>query len=590
MTSADNNAQSFDRVFFEEAGAFKQIGAGGIGGKASGLRKAREILRHNPSPEAQNRVGVEVPSVAVIATDTFDAFMRRNLLVPEELTGIPDERIAHRFLGGDFPAEYVGDLRAVVEGTTGRPLAVRSSSLLEDALAHPFAGVYQTKMVPNNHPDPSVRFQRLLEAVKFVYASAYFRDATDYLSALGNHGQEEKMAVVIQEVVGTAFDERFYPHLSGVCRSYNFYRSGSARPEDGVVNLSLGLGKTIVDGGISWAYSPTRPRARPPFVSIADMLKNTQLRFWAVNVGAEPPYNPAQETEYLLNCDLREAEYDGSLRFLASTFDTNRDRLIPGTGTPGARVLDFAPLLQLELWPVNDTISRLLKLFERETGNAVEVEFAMTLPAREDGTPRLAVLQVRPMMVSTDRVDVPDYGCGDPGLVVYSSRVMGNGRLEDISNVVYVRPDRFERQHTARIAGELETLNRRLTESGIPFVLIGFGRWGSTDPWLGIPVSWAQISGAAVIVEATLPDFDVEPSQGAHFFHNMASFGIGYFSVHHASDCPIDWDWLGRQHVVSETEHIRHVEVNQPLEVIMDGRSGRGAILRVDPQTAGGAL
>jgi hypothetical protein len=581
MCANSNNAKTtaFDRIFFEATGAFKQIGSGSIGGKAAGLSRARRILRDEPYPDLQSSLRIEVPSVAVIATDVFDAFMHRNGLLRHDLTEMTDERIAHRFLKSDFPVEFVGDLRSLVESTAGNPLAIRSSSLLEDTLEHPFAGVYRTKMIPNNHPDPSIRFQRLIEAVKFVYASTFFGDAARYTETLGDIGADEKMAVVIQEVVGLKHGERFYPHLSGVCRSYNFYRSGSALPEEGVVNMALGLGKTIVDGGVSWTYSPAHPAARPPFATSADALKNTQLQFWAVNVGAMPPYNPAQETEYLLECSLTDAEYDNTLLHLASTYDPTRDRIVPGVGSDGARVLDFAPVLQLELWPVNRAISKLLQLFESETYGAVEVEFAITFPSRTDQQARFAVLQVRPMFVSRDRVDLPESLREAPGLVAYSDRVMGNGRDRSLTHIVYVKPDVFERHLTPRIAAELESLNRTLRALNTPYVLIGFGRWGSSDPWLGIPVTWGQISGAAVIVESTLPDFDVEPSQGAHFFHNIAAFQVGYFSVHHETDPEIAWDWLGRQRVVTETETLRHVEVDRPLSVVMDGRSGRGAIL-----------
>jgi hypothetical protein len=568
----------FDRVFFEASGGFKRIGGGEIGGKAAGLNRAREILTARPYEDESDRLRIVIPSTVVVATDVFEAFMERNGLHEYASSGSTDERIVHKFVGGDFPVENVGDLRALVEGTGGNPLAVRSSSLLEDALAHPFAGVYQTKMIPNNHPDPNTRFKRLLEAIKFVYASAYFRDAANYVTAIGKDPAEERMAVVIQEVVGRRFGERFYPQLSGVCRSFNFYRSGSAKPEEGVVNLALGLGKTIVDGGVNWSYSPAHPKSRPPFASTADMLNNTQLRFWAVNVGPTPPYDPTKETEHLVESDLAKANYDDTLRHLASTFDSTRDRLVPGVGINGPRVLDFAPILQLELWPVNDAIRFILDTFERETNSAVEIEFAVTFPERNDGPARLAVLQVRPMLVSKEPVDVPESTRENANLLAFSQRVMGNGKVDGLLDIVYVKPETFERQYTPQIAADLESLNHTLREARRPYVLIGFGRWGSSDPWLGIPVTWAQISGAAVIVEATLPDFDVEPSQGTHFFHNIASFQISYFSVHHQIDPAIDWDWLSQQRVTHETELVRHIESTRPLAVAVDGRTGRGAI------------
>lgn len=576
--SRNRMVPQFERVFFESGEPFMRIGNGDCGGKAWGLVGARDVLdAHLPEDEFR-QVRIEIPTTTVIATDIFDAFMERNDLYETALSGAPDDRIALAFQGGDFPVEYVGDLRSLVERTAGRPLAVRSSSMLEDALAHPFAGIYETKMIPNNQADPSARFKRLLEAVKFVYASTFFRAAASYIQATDKSLRDEKMAVIVQEVVGESFGERFYPHLSGVCRSYNYYRTGTAKPEEGVVNLASGLGKTIVDGGVSWSYSPAHPRSRPPFATTSELMKNTQLRFWAVNMGKPPSYDPIRETEYLVEADLEEADYDNALRFVASTYDPSRDRLSPGVGTKGPRVLDFAPLLDLSLWPLNAVIKRLLEVFERETSAAVEIEFAVTFPQSTESVARFAFLQVRPMMVSREQIDVPESAAGDSNLLLYSDRVMGNGAEDSIRDVVYVIPEAFEARLTPTVASELEAFNRRLRNEGKPYLLIGFGRWGSSDPWLGIPVNWGQISGAKTIVESTLEGMNVEPSQGAHFFHNISSFRVSYFTVHHESGSGVDWDWLSRQHVVHETELVRHVELERALMVKVDGRTGRGAI------------
>jgi hypothetical protein len=378
--SRDRAVPRFERVFFESGEPFMRIGGGDYGGKAWGLVGARDGLDAQLDPDGFPHVKIEIPTTTVLTTEIFDAFMERNDLYETAFSGAPDERIAHAFQRGDFPVEHVGDLRALVDQTAGRPLAVRSSSLLEDALAHPFAGIYETKMIPNNHADPSTRFKSIVEAIKFVYASTFFRAAANYVQATEKTLQDEKMAVVVQEVAGERFGDRFYPHLSGVCRSYNYYRAGAAKPEEGVVNLALGLGKTIVDGGVSWTYSPAHPKVRPPFASTGELMKNTQLRFWAVNLGKPPAYDPTKETEYLVEAGLEDADYDDALRFIASTYDPSRDRLSPGVGVKGPRVLDFAPCLDLELWPVNAVIKRLLEVFEREVGSAVEIEFAITFP------------------------------------------------------------------------------------------------------------------------------------------------------------------------------------------------------------------
>jgi hypothetical protein len=523
----------FEREFFGSAQLFMRIGDGDFGGKAGGLLGAHSVLEEQPPPGEYPELNIEIPTTTVLTTELFDAFMERNGLYETALSGAPDDRIALAFQRGDLPAEYLGDLRALSDNTAGRPLAVRSSSLLEDALEHPFAGIYETKMIPNNQSDPNDRFKRLVEAVKFVYASTFFSAAASYLRATDKTPRDEKMAVIVQEVVGERHGERFYPHLSGVCRSYNYYRTGQAKPEEGVVNLALGLGKTVVDGGVSWSYSPRHPRVRPPFASVAELVKNTQLRFWAVNMGKSPAYDPTKETEYLLDAGLEDADYDDALRFVASTYDPNRERLSPGVGVKGPRVLDFAPILDLELWPVNAVIKRLLEVFEGASGSAVEIEFAATFPGKTDQRARFAFLQVRPMMVSKERVELPENVRETANLLLASDRVMGNGVVDSLGDVVYVKPEAFESRLTPRIAEELDVINRKLQKQGRAYLLIGFGRWGSSDPWLGIPVNWGQICGAKVIVESTLEGMNVEPSQGAHFFHNISSFRVSYFTVHH---------------------------------------------------------
>jgi hypothetical protein len=568
----------FERKFFESGEPFMRIGDGALGGKALGLVEARTILDAQPPPDAHPKMRIEIPTTTVLTTDLFDAYMDRNRLYETALAGAPDDRLALAFQKGDLPVENLGDLRALAEQTAGHPLAVRSSSLLEDALAHPFAGIYETKMIPNNEADPNTRFSRLVEAVKFVYASTFFRAAAGYLRAIDKSPRDEKMAVIVQEVVGERHGDRFYPHVSGVCRSYNYYRTGPARPEEGVVNLALGLGKTIVDGGISWSYSPAHPRARPPFASMSELLENTQLRFWAINMGRPPAYDPTKETEYLLDAQLGDADYDDSLRYVAATYDAARDRLTPGVGADGPRVLDFSPLLDLELWPVNAAIKHLLETFERATGGAVEIEFAITFPKDAGGAAQFAFLQVRPMLVSKERVDLPENVNETANVLLASDRVMGNGVVDSLRDVVYVKPDRFESRLTPRIAEELDGINRTLHDQGKPYLLIGFGRWGSSDPWLGIPVQWGQISGARVIVEAALEGMNVEPSQGAHFFHNISSFQVSYFTVRHDSAPGVDWRWLATQRTTHETDWVRHVELDEPLLVKVDGRVGRGAI------------
>ncbi|MBZ5613827.1 MAG: PEP/pyruvate-binding domain-containing protein [Acidobacteriia bacterium] len=567
----------FDRKFWDGTFRCTQIGSASLGGKANGLVFIKDLLAKRIDAKSFPDVDINVPTMAVIATDRFDQFIAQNRLAGLPFDEMPDDRIAHAFQKCDLPVELVGDLRALIIQVK-TPLAIRSSSLLEDALERPFAGVYATKMIPNNQPDPDARFRRLMEAVKFVYASTYFREARDYIRTTGTKPGEEKMAVIIQEVVGQRRGDRFYPDISGVARSYNFYAFEPARPEDGVVTLALGLGKTIVDGGIAWTFSPAYPEKPPPFATVQELVKGTQTEFWAVNMGKPPAYDPVSETEYMVHGNLADAEADEALSLLASTYDPERDRIVPGIGSRGPRILNFAPMLVRDEFPLNDLVKALLKASEKTVKAKVEIEFAVTFQGRRGERPRarLGFLQVRSMVVSDQVVDV---NLSDPRAIVGSDMVMGNGTTDDIQDIVFVRLDKFSPLHTPAIAQQLESVNRELRQQHRPFLLIGFGRWGSSHPSLGIPVDWSQISGARAIVEATLPEMNVELSQGSHFFHNLSSFRASYFMVQHGSRPGINWDWLNRQPLVYETEFIRHVRPTERLSVRVDGRTAKGVIL-----------
>jgi Pyruvate phosphate dikinase, AMP/ATP-binding domain len=569
----------FDRKFWDGTFRCTQIGSGSIGGKASGLVRIKDLLAKEVDSASFPDIDINVPTMAIIATDCFDQFIAQNRLADLPFEEMSDERIAHAFQKGDLPFALLGDLRALIVQVK-TPLAIRSSSLLEDALERPFAGVYATKMIPNNQPDPDTRFRRLVEAIKFVYASTYFREARDYIRTTGTRAGEEKMAVIIQEVVGQRRGDRFYPDISGVARSYNFYAFEPARPEEGVVTLALGLGKTVVDGGIAWTFSPAYPKKPPPFASVQELLKGTQTEFWAVNMGTPPAYDPVSETEYLVHAHLADAEADVALYFLASTYDPERDRVVPGIESRGPRILNFAPILVRQEFPLNDLVKALLNAAEKTVNAEVEIEFAITLQGRRGERPRvrLGFLQVRSLVVSDQQVDVTVGDLSDPCAIVASDMVMGNG-TDDIQDIVFVRPDKFSPLHTPAIAQELESINREMLDQKRPFLLIGFGRWGSSHPSLGIPVDWSQISGARAIVEATLPEMNVELSQGSHFFHNLSSFRASYFMVQHGRHFGINWDWLNLQPVVHETDLIRHVRPTKRLSVRVDGRTARGVVL-----------
>jgi hypothetical protein len=568
----------FDRRFTDFSGVFSYIGSGWIGGKAQGLAFIKDSLLSRMNGQDFPDFTVRIPTMTVMATDVFDAFMKQNDLYEIAYSDEADnEQIAHAFQRGNLPPDIVGDLRALAVGIHA-PLAIRSSSLFEDALREPFAGVYGTKMIPNNQFDADSRFRVLVEAIKFVYASTFFREAKTYIKTTGQSVEKEKMAVIIQEVVGLRFGDKFYPQISGVARSYNYYATGHGKPTDGVIDLALGLGKTIVDGGKSWSYCPSYPRTAPPYKSTSDLLKQTQTEFWAINMGKPPAYDPLKETEYMVTGDLVEAETDGVLQFTASTYQAENDRLMTGIFGEGPKVLTFAPILSLGDIPLNNLLKSLLKLCEEVVGHEVEVEFAVALDP-ENGVPaRFGFLQVRPMFVSRSKVDVPIDDLEAEDVLIASEKVLGNGLINTVRDVVFLKVTDFNERASWQVASDLEAINHRLVAEGHPYLLIVYGRLGTTDPPFGIPVSWWQISGAKVIVEASLPDMHVELSQGSHFFHNVISSQVGYFSVSHRGRFPIKWDWFQSQQTVTETDFVRHVKLAAPLRVQIDGKSARGVI------------
>jgi hypothetical protein len=546
-----------------------QEGREEIGGKAQGLLAIHEAIEG-----ASEEIPVDIPAMTVLGTSVFDAFMQRNDLWDLALMNTPDDRIANAFLRADMPFEALGKLHHLVTQWTF-PLAVRSSGMLEDTTHRPFAGVYQTKMIPNNPNDPDTRFQKLVEAIKLVWASTFFRIAKDYCQATELCMGDEKMAVVIQEMVGRRYHDRFYPELSGVARSYNYYPLKPAQPEDGVINLALGLGKTIVDGGKSWIYSPAYPQMPPPFKSPQELLDETQNEFWVVNMGDQAEYNPLKETEYMRLENLMTAERDGTLHRLVSTYDLQSERFSIGTGVRGPRALTFAPLLELNELPFNRLLVDLLKRCEQTLSSPVEIEFAMLFDPH-----RLGFLQVRPMVAPAGEQQVTEQDLLAPDALMASESALGNGMLENLEDMVFVIPERFNLKDTRQIAEELEKHNQRLLAEKRPYVLIVFGRLGTLDPWLGIPVTWGQICGAKVIVEATQENVRVELSQGSHYFHNIINLGVMYFSMPFSSPYRINWKWIENQPVVHEGVFTRHVRLSVPLCVRVDGRSGRGVIAK----------
>lgn len=578
MNNYESELLPFNRSKFLNAEQkLTYIGSGAIGGKAHGLAGINHIILNDINKGQFAGIDVGIPAMTIIRTDVFNAFMKRNKLFEIAYSDEPDDRIAHAFQKADLPFEILGDLRALISQVT-TPLAVRSSSMLEDAMREPFAGIYGTKMTPNNQPDINARFKKLVEAIKFVYATTFFRSAKDYMKATPHKTEDEKMAVIIQEVIGKKYKNRFYPELSGVGRSYNYYAFGHADPKDGIVNLALGLGKTIVDGGTSWSYTPAYPKADPPYNSINDMLNNTQRTFWSVNMGKTTAYDPVKETEYMLEENIVAAEDDETLRNVASTLDSQSGRIVMGVSKNGARLLNFAPILRLGEIPLNDLLINLMDVCEKHEGAPVEIEFAMTFS--ESGPHRFGFLQVRPMAVSNDVVDIDDEDLIGEEVLASSEKVLGNGIANSIQDIVYIKQDKFDVLKTYQIADDLEKINQQLVKENKPYLLIGFGRWGTSDASAGIPVNWGQISGAKAIIEAALANVNFELSQGSHFFHNVTGFGVYYFSIPFEKTKTIDWKWLDALPAESETQMVRHICLRDPLTIKVDGRSGKGSILK----------
>jgi hypothetical protein len=575
MTDPDSERfVKFDRNLLDPATPLARIGRGEIGGKAHGLARIRGTLFEEFDHNRFAGIQIDIPSLAVLCTGVFEEFMILNHLDETSFDGMSDDRIARTFLKADLPFEVLGDLWVLINEAHS-PLAIRSSSLLEDARQEPFAGVYATKMIPNESFDPEIRFRQLNEAIKHVFASTFFSAARDYRTATGHRDDEEQMAVIIQQVVGKRHHNRFYPDVSGVGRTINHYPMDPAAPEDGIVNLALGLGKLIVDGGRCWAYSPAYPTVQPPYGSVEQMLKETQTEFWAINMGEVKKYDPLHEVEYLLFENLAAAERDGSLQYIASTYSPISGRVSIGTGFEGPRILTFAPLLVLDQIPFNDLISDVLDRCVAEYGDAVEIEFAMTFNPH-----RFAFLQIRSMEMPGVEIKIEESEMRGEDVLVACEHSLGNGEDDSLFDIVYTTPEHFDLQDTSRIMTEMEGINRELLEAGRHYLLIVLGRLGTTDPWLGIPIKWAKIGMAKAVVESTGEKARVALSQGSHFFHNITSLGVKYFTLSLDSQYEIDWRWLDQQKAVRETSFLRHIRLDHPLTIKVDGRTSRGVIIK----------
>jgi hypothetical protein len=571
---------NYSRSFHEDQILFSRLGSGSMGGKGRGLAFIDRVLAANFDESRFKKVHVSVPRTLIITTEFFDKFIYQNKLLEFALECDNDLRILRQFLKADLPPTILGDIRDYIRAVRS-PIAVRSSSLLEDAMYQPFAGIYATKMLPNNSRSADKRFNELADAIKYVYASTFLRSAKSYITATNHRVEDEKMAVLLQEVVGRNYGNSFYPHFAGVGRSYDFYPTGSAKPEDGVVNVALGLGKSIVDGGVSLRFTPKFPRVLPQFATLKDMMNNSQHSFYAVSMGHSEWSSSLDEDQYLILQDPGVAESDGTLEYLASTYDAANERVLDGITRPGPRVINFAHVLKNKIFPLAPLTDTLLTMGEEAMGCPVEIEFAVTLGEKRPLPAEFSLLQIRPMVVSDSLVKVDLADMEKKELFCWTDTALGNGIIDIIKDIVYVKPDLFDASKTRAIVKEVDRLNRKLSDEGKAYMLIGPGRWGSTDPWLGIPVTWSQISGVKVIMEASQQNMNIDPSQGSHFFQNMTSLGVAYFTVSHVKESNfIDWSWLDSQPALADGELLRHISLESPVKVMIDGRSGSGVMVK----------
>ena len=569
----------FDRMKFDAYSHFARIGEGSLGGKGRGLAFLDNIIKMHPEFNSLEGAKVQIPRTVVLCTDVFDQFMEQNNLYQIALSDASDDDILRHFLRAQLPDSLIADFFTFFEAVKS-PIAIRSSSLLEDAHYQPFAGIYSTYMIPYLD-DKYAMLEMLACAIKGVYASVYYRDSKAYMTATSNVIDQEKMAVILQEVVGKQYDGRYYPNISGVLRSLNYYPIGDERAEDGIASLALGLGKYIVDGGQTLRVSPYHPHQVLQTSEMETALRETQTRFYALDTRHVGNDFKVDDGFNILNLKVKEAERDNSLNFIASTYDPYDQVIRDGLYEGGRKVISFAGVLQQNVFPLPELLQMSMRYGAEAMRRPVEIEFACNLNA--DRTGSLYLLQIRPIvdqkqMLDEDLAAIPDADC-----LLRSHNSLGHGVTEDVTDVVYVKTDdRFSAADNPTIAREIEKLNKEYLDRGTNYVLVGPGRWGSSDSWLGIPVKWPHISAARVIVEVALKNYRVDPSQGTHFFQNLTSFGVGYFTIdENRNDGCFHKATLDAMPAVEETEHVRVVRFEKGLRIMMDGKKGEGVVVAI---------
>ena len=568
----------YQKERFDEYSNFARIGDGSLGGKGRGLAFIGAMVKRYPKLE-HDHFAVTIPKTVVICTDIFDEFMETNELYPVVLSEVDDETILKYFLRASLPARLIEDLMAFFD-VVKSPIAVRSSSLLEDSHYQPFAGIYSTYMVPKLE-DKYDMLRTLSDAIKAVYASVFYRDSKAYMTAISNLIDQEKMAIVLQEVVGNRYNDRFYPTISGVARSLNFYPIGNEKAEDGIANIALGLGKYIVDGGQTLRFSPRHPHNILQMSTMDFALRETQTRFYALDLKNLADQFSVDDSFNLLRLNLKDADADGSLKFIVSTYDPYDQVIRDGYYPGGRKILSFVNVLQHEVFPLADTLDQILHVGEDEMGRPIEIEFAVNIDPQNPGFATFYLLQVRPIVDNKEVMEEDLTLVEQEDTILTSTSVLGHGIVTDVQDIIYVKTGAFCSSNNQSIAYDIEKMNRQFTGEEKNYVLVGPGRWGSSDSWLGIPVKWPHISNARVIVECGLENYRVDPSQGTHFFQNLTSFGVGYFTINpFKGDGWFDEGYLNSLPAVEETEYLRHVRFDKPVVIKMDGKKSLGVVLK----------
>jgi hypothetical protein len=569
----------FDRTKFDQFAHFARIGDGSLGGKGRGLAFLDNVIKRHPEFNQFANATVQIPKTVVLCTDVFDQFMENNNLYPIALSELPDEEILKHFLKAQLPDALIEDFFIFFEATKS-PIAIRSSSLLEDSHYQPFAGIYSTYMIPWLS-DKYAMLEMLAAAIKSVYASVYYRDSKAYMKATKNVIDQEKMAVILQQVVGKAYGDHFYPNISGVLRSLNYYPIGAETAEEGIASLALGLGKYIVDGGQTLRVSPYHPNQVLQMSEMEIALKETQTRFYALDMKNATHDFKVDDGFNIKKLRIKEAEADGSLNYIASTYDPYDQVIYDGLYETGRKIISFNGVLQHGVFPLPEILQMSMKYGAEAMRRPVEIEFACNI--NDDKSGEFYLLQIRPIvdakeMLDEDITQIPDDAC-----LLRSHSSLGHGISEDITDVVYVKyDDNFSAMNNFYVADDIERINRKFLADGTNYVLIGPGRWGSSDQYLGVPVKWPHISAARVIVEVALKNYRVDPSQGTHFFQNLTSFGVGYLTIDTNDTTTggiIRKDMLDAMPAVEETEYVRHVRFDKPLKIMMDGKKQEGLVI-----------